>query len=122
MQGPMPRPGDEAKLAFQEIVPVAEGVTTKPMFGNLAAFVHGNMFAGLFGEQLFVRLSDDDRERAMSAGGTDFQPMPGRSMKGYVTLPTAWRVGGDEARAWLSKALKFTGELPPKVKKGAKKR
>ena len=24
-------------------------IEVKPMFGNLGAFVHGNMFAGLFG-------------------------------------------------------------------------
>jgi len=31
------------------------------MFGNQAAFVNGDMFAGLFGDRLFVRLSDEDR-------------------------------------------------------------
>ena len=30
------------------------------MFGNLGAFVHGNMFAGLFGPAVGVRLDEPD--------------------------------------------------------------
>jgi len=61
--GPMPRPTDDLKDAFRALVPPAEGVTVKPMFGNLAGFVNGNMFCGLFGEKLFVRVGGDDRDR-----------------------------------------------------------
>ena len=37
-------------------------IEIKPMFGNLGAFVHGNMFAGLFGADVGVRLDDGGRE------------------------------------------------------------
>jgi hypothetical protein len=33
-------------------------VEIKPMFGNLGAFAGGNMFAGLFGPEVGVRLDD----------------------------------------------------------------
>ena len=52
----MPKPSEQAKAAFTKLVPGDPAITLKPMFGNLAAFVNGNMFAGLFGEDLFVRL------------------------------------------------------------------
>ena len=60
------------------------------MFGNLGAFVHDNMFAGLFGPAVGVRLNDAGRselegiygsgpfgpaERPM--GGTPACPKPG---------------------------------------------
>ncbi|MDQ6901199.1 MAG: hypothetical protein M3072_17160, partial [Candidatus Dormibacteraeota bacterium] len=40
------------------------------------------MFAGLFGEDLFVRLADADRDQLIEEGGADFAPMAGRVMRG----------------------------------------
>src|SRR5712691_10096019 len=70
--------------------PNEPAVTMRPMFGNLAAFVNGNMFSGLFGEDLFVRLPDDQAAPIRKQGGRDFEPMPGHAMKGYVMAPTNW--------------------------------
>ncbi len=58
----MPKPSAEAKAAFHKLVPSDPAVASRPMFGNLAAFVNGNMFCGLFGEDLFVRVSAEDGE------------------------------------------------------------
>jgi TfoX/Sxy family transcriptional regulator of competence genes len=113
----MPRPTDDLKDAFRVLVPAAEGVTVKPMFGNLAGFVNGNMFCGLFGEKLFVRVDGDDRERIMASGGADFAPMAGRPMKGYVTLPDSWRTDDKATRKWVNVALDNTAKMPPKEKK-----
>src|ERR1700720_4403647 len=87
----MPKPSEDAKAAFTGLVPSEPADTLRPMFGNLSAFVNGNMFAGLFGEDLFVRLPDDDSAHVRKVGGRDFEPMPGHAMKGYVTVPNTWR-------------------------------
>ena len=88
MQGvAMPKPSEQAKAAFAKIVPDGPTVTLRPMFGNLAAFVNGNMFAGLFGEDLFVRLPEEEGAKVRKQGGRDFEPMPGRAMRGYVIVP-----------------------------------
>ena len=44
----MPKATDADKEHFRSLVPDAPGVEVKPMFGQLGAFVNGNMFAGLF--------------------------------------------------------------------------
>src|ERR1700694_4396433 len=103
--GAMPKPSDNAKAAFTQVVPDGPSVTMRPMFGNLAAFVNGNMFTGLFGEDLFVRVSDDDRGKLLKEGGADFSPMPGRAMKGYVALPSGWEKRTDATRAWIARSL-----------------
>jgi TfoX/Sxy family transcriptional regulator of competence genes len=123
--GAMPKPSEQAKAAFTKLVPGGPSVTMRPMFGNLAAFVNGNMFAGLFGEELFVRLSDDDSAKVRKQGGRDFEPMPGRAMKGYVTVPSSWRNKQDVAQGWIRTALERTRQMPPKVpatKKAAAKK
>jgi TfoX/Sxy family transcriptional regulator of competence genes len=118
----MPKPSEQAKAAFAKVVPDAPAVTLRPMFGNMAAFVNGNMFAGLFGEDLFVRLPDDESARIRKLGGRDFEPMPGRAMRGYVVVPGAWRSKPDATRGWIKIAMEITGRMPAKVsasKKGA---
>jgi TfoX/Sxy family transcriptional regulator of competence genes len=123
--GSMPKPSDQAKAAFTRLVPAGPTVTLRPMFGNLAAFVNGNMFAGLFGEDLFVRLPDDESAMVRKQGGRSFEPMAGRAMKGYVTVPSTWRSKPEAVKGWILTALDVTAKMPPKSaaakKAGAKK-
>ena len=113
----MPRSTKEVSEAFRALVPIAEAVTLKPMFGNLAAFVNGNMFAGVFGNDLFVRISDGDRAALIAEGGRDFEPMPGRPMTGYVVLPAGWRGEPQASERWVAKALASTSRMGPKQPK-----
>jgi TfoX/Sxy family transcriptional regulator of competence genes len=117
--GGMPRPSEDAKAAFRALLPDDPTLNTRPMFGNLAAFVNGNMFTGLFGEDLFVRVDVSDRERLIEEGGTDFSPMAGRPMKGYVTLAPGWAERQDATRGWIVRSLEFGRTLPGKEPKKA---
>ena len=96
-------------------------VETRKMFGYPAAFVNGNMFTGLFHEEMFLRLSDDDRAAIRKEYGTPlFEPMPGRPMRGYVLIPKYVRNSSKLLRMWLTKGMEYTKSLPPKVKRGQK--
>jgi len=118
--GSMPKPSDDAKEAFRALVPTDRAVSTRPMFGNLAAFVNGNMFTGLFGDDLFVRLGDADYDELIRAGGTDFSPMPGRAMKGYATVPAGWAARREATREWIARSLDWARALPAKQAKPAR--
>ncbi len=112
----MPKPSDEDKEFFRSIVPDDPRVEVKPMFGNLGAFVNGNMFMGLFGADVGVKLGDDDRAALTEAGGGPFGPEE-RPMGGYVTLPAGWRSTPAEAEPWVARSLATAGALAPKKKK-----
>ena len=84
----MPKPTDADKDRFRAVVPADTRVEVKPMFGNLGAFVNGNMFMGLFGSSLGVKLAPADAERLRAAGGGPFGPDE-RPMSGWTTLPPA---------------------------------
>ena len=83
------------------------------MFGQLSAFVNGNMFMGIFGEDVLVRLPEEDREKVLGAGGRVFEPMPGRPMREYVVLPEAWRDDPKRVARVGSTSLDHADELPP---------
>ena len=116
-RGPMkmPRPSEEAKAAFSRIVPDEPAVTIKPMFGQVSAFVNGNMFCGIFGEELMVRLPEDEIAKVKKQGGRDFEPMAGHKMSGYVIVPGDWRAKPPEAL--IKRALETTRKMPAKAAK-----
>ena len=104
-----------AHAAFRALVPDDERVTVRPMFGSVAAFAGGQMFMGLFADELFFRLGEADRGTLLAAGGGPLEPMPGRPMREYVTLPD-WQARPDVVRDWAVRALAYTLTLPPKKK------
>ena len=103
----IPKPSEDDKQFFRSLLPDDPEVEVKPMFGNLGAFVHGNMFAGLFGSAV--------------DGSGPFGPAE-RPMGGYLSLPGAWRDDPGRAADWIEKARIHVGSLPPKVKKPKKSR
>ena len=110
---PSPKASDDDKQLFRALAPDDERVSVRPMFGAVAAFANGLMFMGLFADELFVRLNADDTETLTAAGGGALEPMPGKPMRGYVTVPN-WRADQDATRAWGRKSLDYTLTLPPK--------
>ncbi len=113
----IPKPSEADKDYFRSVLPDDAAVEVKPMFGNLGAFVHGNMFAGLFGPAVGVRLDDTARgELEGIAGSGPFGPAE-RPMGGYTSLPGAWRSKPEVAAQWVERALAHVSTLPPKVKK-----
>ncbi len=103
---------------FDSILPLDSRVERRKMFGSPCGFVNGNMFSGLFEKSMFLRLSEADRSEAVEQlGAVSFEPMKGRPMREYVTLPDD--VLEDEAQLddWMGRALAYAGGLPPKEKK-----
>jgi TfoX/Sxy family transcriptional regulator of competence genes len=118
----MPKPTDADKEFFRSIAPNDPAVEVKPMFGNLGAFANGNMFAGLFGSTVGVKLDEAARaELELIDGVGPFGP-PERPMGGYVGLPAAWRDDPEQASAWVARAFSYVASLPPKAAKPKRSR
>ena len=114
----MPKHTDQAKARFRSLISEAPGVEIKPMFGSVGAFVNGNMFAGLFREDIGVKLD--------TAGLAELRDLPGsgpfgpqeRPMSGWLSLPAG--LSDADRTAWTDRARDHIATLPPKVKKPKK--
>lgn len=87
----------------------------RQMFGYPALFVGGNLATGLFEDGWMVRLGGADLASLLTVPGAGpFTPMPGRTMRGYATLPPD--VVADDAvlDAWLARAIAHARTLPAK--------
>jgi TfoX/Sxy family transcriptional regulator of competence genes len=93
----------------------------RQMFGYPCGFANGNMFCGLFGADLFVRLSEGDRAELLRVpGAMSFDPMGGKPMREYVVVPREMVDDEEPLRGWIDKALIYTESLPPKIRSGAR--
>ncbi len=115
----IPRADEDSKGLFMSLLPVNPRVSTRPMFGNVSAFVNGNMFMGVFGSDLFVRLPPEGRQELLKIKGASvLEPAKGRQMKEYILIPKAWRNQPETLRVWISRSLDWASKLPAKnVKK-----
>ena len=119
-ENPWRKPQAEQVERFREAVAGIEGVEVRKMFGFPAAFIGGNMVAGLHQESVMVRLPAGERESRLADGWSLFEPMPGRPMREYVALPEAVADDVAAVRHWVERAASYVRTLPPKAPKPRK--
>jgi len=96
----------------------------KQMFGHPVQFINNNMFAGIFGDDVWIRLSDADQEKifALNDEVQTFEPLEGRKMREYVVLPESIHGNPEELDKWLQRSYHYVSSLPVKAKKTKRKR
>lgn len=105
---------------FEDLAPKEPDVAQKKMFGWPCSFVNGNLFLGLHKQSMIFRVADADREKFLLLdGAADFEPMPGRKMKGYVMLADPERRDRATLQNWARRSLALARTLPAKTKKKA---
>ena len=94
----------------------------KPMFGYPAYFINKNMFAGLFGDKVFLRLSPAQVTSLAKSfpGLSHLEPMPGRPMKDYYELPEKLHTDAKRISKIIQDAAEYCRTLPPKATKPKK--
>lgn len=98
-------------------------VERRKMFGGLALFINGHMFAGVHGRKVALRLGEAERVDAQEgAGALPFEPMPGRVMKEYVVVPEPVWSSPEALEEWMRRSVEYVGALPPKKPKPKKAR
>ncbi|MEO8245592.1 MAG: TfoX/Sxy family protein [Chloroflexota bacterium] len=92
----------------------APDAARRKMFGYPACFAGGHLVTSLHEDRWIVRLSAPDIAELGDIGGTPFEPMAGRPMRGFMVLPE--EVRSDRARLdeWLARALAHVRGMPPK--------
>ncbi len=113
---------DEIVQLFHRIVPPLPDVVVRKMFGYPASFVNELMFAGVYQNDIFLRLSPEDRASFLQLDGAAlFEPMADRPMREYVVVPEAILKSDRELSMWMDKALAYAASLPPKPPKKKRK-
>lgn len=84
------------------------------MFGGLCFMVAGHMTAGVVKEELMLRVGEDRYEKVVNRKHARPMDFTGRPMKGMVYVAVDGLKSKRQLRSWLTPALEFVAELPPK--------
>src|SRR5688500_16501829 len=98
---------------FHAAVAGIDGLEVRPMFGYPAAFIGGNMTAGLYQETFLVRLPEAERADRHADGWATFEPMPGRPMREYVALPAEAVADPAATPDWVERPASYARPPPP---------
>ena len=112
---PWPKPSAE-KTTLLENVLTGKG-ERRFLFGAPTWFLGGNMFTGVFGNDIFIRLTPTDQTEMRRLGAKPFEPMKGRVMKEYLVLPHTVLSDYTLLAQWIDKSYSFVASLPAKDKK-----
>jgi hypothetical protein len=113
----------ELQAEFATALDAFPDAERRKMFGYPAAFANGNMWTGLHLSNWVVRLPEADQAELLAIeGARPFEPMPGRTMRGFVTLPPSVRADAEQLRGWLERAFEATLAMPPKESGGRRRR
>jgi TfoX/Sxy family transcriptional regulator of competence genes len=112
------KPNEELSKFLDERISAFD-VKKKKMFGCPVYFANDNMFAGVFENDIFIRLSEQDRQKLTSENDEvmPFEPMKGRVMKEYVILSDSMYNDPEKFRELLSSSYDYVSSLPVKQKK-----
>jgi TfoX/Sxy family transcriptional regulator of competence genes len=111
------KPSEQTIAIYQGIVSRLDGIEKRKMFGCPCAFVNGNMFFGVYQDQLFLRMGDEQREQLnLTIPIKSFAPM-GKVMKAYIAVPGEIINEQGKLLTLVQNALNNVQKLPPKTKK-----
>ena len=104
---------EDLACRVRAVLPPAEAVTERQMFGGLAFMLGGHMFCGVVRDALMVRLGPEGADRALNLPYVRPMDFTGRPMKGMVFVEPGG-LCGQELRGWVDAAVAFARTLPPK--------
>ena len=110
---------DEGLSKFLDERMSAFDVKKRKMFGCPVYFAKDNMLAGIFENDIFIRLPEQDSKRLILENDevVPFEPVKGRVMKEYVVLPDSLYNDPEKFQEMLRSSYEYVSSLLVKQKK-----
>ena len=99
---------------IREVLSARSDVSERNMFGGVAFMVAGNMACGVLGEDLIVRLGEDEAEKALAGDGVRPFDFTGRPTKTTVYVSPERTADDTGLAEWVEAGADYAASLPPK--------
>jgi TfoX/Sxy family transcriptional regulator of competence genes len=99
---------------IRDVLSARAEVSERKMFGGIAFMLAGNMACGVLGEELIVRLGDDEGEKALNEDGVRPFDFTGKPMKGIVYVSPELTSADDGLAEWVEAGADYAASLPRK--------
>jgi len=91
----------ELAQRVRQVLVDVPGVAERKMFGGLAFMIRGNMFCGVVGQDLMVRVGPDRYQEALAAPHARLMDFTGRPLKGMVYVGVEGCKTDEALRLWM---------------------
>jgi TfoX/Sxy family transcriptional regulator of competence genes len=99
------------------IIAPRDGLTERKMFGGIAWMIGGNLACGVMGDDLCVKLAEEDAQEALEGPGTRPFQMTGRPpAKSFLLVSGTALADEAELARWVDAGADHAASLPPKQK------
>jgi len=98
----------------RELLSARAEISERKMFGGIAFMVAGNMACGVMGEDLIVRLGDEEAAKALAEEGVRPFDFTGRPMKTTVYVSPERTADDAGLSEWVEAGADYAASLPPK--------
>jgi TfoX/Sxy family transcriptional regulator of competence genes len=117
------KPASDAWMkALQAALSGDSASSSEKMFGYPAAFVGGNMAAGLHQDGLVLRLETLIVKSSCGSAANPSSRCPDGSCGVFALAPQAFASSPNELRAWLERSIRYAASLPRKDPAAKRKR
>ena len=99
----------------RESLEQVDGISEKKMFGGLCFLLNNNMCCGIVDDRLMARVGPEQYDHCLSLAYCTTMDFTGRPMKGMVYVMPEGTCEDKPLQTWLSYALRFVKDLPPKL-------
>lgn len=99
---------------IRDVLSARADVSERKMFGGVAFMVAGNMACGVLGEDLIVRLGDEEAEKALDEDGVRPFDFTGRPTKTTVYVGQERTAEGAGLTEWVEAGADHAASLPAK--------
>jgi TfoX/Sxy family transcriptional regulator of competence genes len=86
----------------------------KKMFGGVCFLIDGNMVAGVYKDDLIMRIGLIGYQEALVRPHTKLFDITGKALKGWVMVEPEGCATESDLKAWIERGLEFSSTLPPK--------
>ncbi len=112
----MPYDQDLAERVREAVADIDGEITEVNMFGGLAFLLNGNMFTGIVGSDLMLRLGAPATDAALRREHVRHMDFTGRRSKSMVFVEPAG-LTGPALTEWVTQAAAFAAALPAKPRR-----
>jgi TfoX/Sxy family transcriptional regulator of competence genes len=105
---------EELAQRVREVLAARADVDERRMFGGIAFMVGGNMACGVLGDDLIVRLGDEEGEKALAEDGVRPFDFTGKAMKGIVYVSPERTSDDAGLTEWVEAGAAYAASLEPK--------
>ena len=90
------------------------GMVEKKIFGGVGFMFQGNMACGVQKQDMIIRMSDSDFEKALKNRHARIFDTMGKPMKGWVLVDPEGCRSDKDLQSWIDMGLNFAKSLPAK--------